>query len=278
MVNYLGKRKDYPLSSAIGPLDRVKIRALNRRSPTYRAPAYTKAQMQTAMMRKATGAPELKGLDHRYDSSAVANTDFVTSDIYTNMSTTDFIFPINVVEQGAGSWNRVGRKVTCRSYRLKGLIRLNYTQTDAAENMYSRKLRMVIVHDKQPSNNLPNKSEIFANKNLKGQEQSYFDSNLSYDNTGRFRILKDKVIDINPQANSSNATTNHIISFHKSIDVYTKMNIETTYSNTTNLSTIANISTGAIYCVLLTDKSTVGSTAIKGNMEVIANGRLRFAD
>ena len=54
---------------------------------------------------------EKKGMD----------TDVTLSPVITTTNTTGSAFVLNLIQQGAGSWNRVGRKSHLKSLRLKGL-------------------------------------------------------------------------------------------------------------------------------------------------------------
>ena len=54
--------------------------------------------------------PEKKGLDTNLYIASVINT--------SNTNTNCFV--VNLIQQGSGSWNRVGRKVNLKSLRIKG--------------------------------------------------------------------------------------------------------------------------------------------------------------
>jgi len=56
---------------------------------------------------------EIKGMDTEL---AIAGPVLATT------ATNGDCFVLNLVQQGAGSWNRVGRKIRMKSLRLKGLI------------------------------------------------------------------------------------------------------------------------------------------------------------
>lgn len=238
--------------------------------------------MSTATLARAIAARtsysrSRKGVDTHFapgGSSPVCN----TADIVSNMANTDFIFPINLIQAGSGSWQRIGRRCYNASLRLKGVITCQYAGSNTQiVSTQSRVLRCVIIHDRQPNGTLPIKSEIIQYKDQAGSEQGDYQGFLSYDNMNRFRILKDFEYTLDPPRDGANtATAQAAISTQKRFDHYLKLNIPTTYSADSQPAVIGDISTGAIYVMFLTN---LGSTNPDyGQLSFVGNARLRYTD
>lgn len=182
-------------------------------------------------------------------------------------------FTPNVIAPGNGSFNRVGRKVYCKSLRIKG----NFHSVHALEagSTLSNTLRMVVVWDKQPSGVLPLFNTIFGNTVQSGIESAtgILDP-PRYDNMSRFQVLREKTWDLNPGGAAGSADT---LQIHCSIDEYIKLGSrETVYAGESATSTIADISSGALYVIFRAfHEQTIGLTQVILN-NVIA--RLRYTD
>ena len=202
------------------------------------------------------------------------------SQITTNMSNNTNIYPLNLIQSGTGSWNRVGRLVTMKSVRLRLSVKL--TIASVTVNNQARKLRYVIVYDKQPNGTLPVKGDIFQYKTQDGTETGDWNGFLSYDNMQRFTILKDETVELNPQAgrlvNSTGAAQDNY-ELEKFVDCYLKLNHSTTFKSETAPCTISDISTGALYLIYLTDVNDAGTAANSGTVTIDDGlARLRYYD
>ena len=94
-----------------------------------------------------------KGLDTDISLSPAIDT--------TNTNASSFV--LNLVQQGNGSWNRVGRKIIPKSLRIKGFVNILSTPTFATGVATPTFLRMVVVYDKQPSGGaIPTFDTIFG--------------------------------------------------------------------------------------------------------------------
>jgi len=175
---------------------------------------------------------ELKGVDSQVNVGNVLATTNTNADI----------FPINLVQQGAGSWNRVGRKIRMKSLRIKGICQYSLV---TSVNTFSNSTRMFVVYDRQPSSaTVPTFDQIFGGTDQTGAEASTFLSNLRYDNTERFVVLKDEVF--NSKNNVFNAA--NTAESQMAFDVYIKLKgLMTVFSGQSAPMTIADISSGAIY-------------------------------
>jgi len=224
------------------------------------------ARMLVAVPRRALG--EKKGLD---TDLAVA-LGSVTST--TNTNGTSFV--LNLVQAGTGSWNRVGRKIHSKSLRIQGVCQAEIAPTATTADLVGNVMRMVVVWDKQPSGGaIPAFDAIFGTTVQDGTEActSIFNP-PRYDNMDRFRVLRDRMYTLNPQAQTTAGTTNDV-TYNLPIDEYIKLGaLETVYSGQSSPMTIADISSGALYVYF---RGLVNTTAVS-RCAVIANGRLRYVD
>jgi hypothetical protein len=206
------------------------------------------------------------------------DTNVSQSDLFTTMANNDHVYPLNLVQAGTGSWNRVGRILTMTSLRC----RMELTQVWLASTLHtrSRMLRYVIVYDRQPNGTLPIKTDMFQYKSQAGVETGNWNGFLSYDNMQRFQILKDDtlVFEPPPRTFDSAGAPKNTIMVDKHIDFYLPLSHITNYKAESSPATIADISTGALYCVFLTD--TVASDVTnEGSFSVqTALFRLRYKD
>lgn len=239
-----------------GALQRRAAFNSNRRIPRAVVAVSTRA------LRAAAG--EKKGMDSSISGATVV----------TSINTNTGIVVLNLVQQGTGSWNRIGRKILLKSLRLKGWA-IFTSEPGASGAVVSNSVRFVVVWDKQPnSGTIPTFDTIFGITTQTGTETVTNILNPPrYDNMDRFRILKDWTIDWNPTGFSGTGT-NPELAGRTAFDEYLKLNnIETLFSNTSNPSTIADISTGALYLVM-----RAANASAEANVEIDGMARLRYTD
>lgn len=187
---------------------------------------------------------ELKGVDTNISSAAIVST--------TN--TNDNIVPINLINQGSGSFNRVGRKVYPRSVRLTGQVNVTATSNTPNSDIGNVNVRCVLVWDKQPNGAaVPNFNDVFGHTDALGAETAFVWDAIRYDATGRFKILKEFVIR-SPTSSTFEITSGnaqeyvcHFDHFHKFKGSY-----ETIYASTQVPPTAplySDISTGGLFLV-----------------------------
>jgi len=207
---------------------------------------------------------EKKGMDTNISLSPVINT------TTTNAS----MFTLNLIQQGAGSWNRVGRKSHLTSLRLKGFLNWTQTPTFATGAGTSSFIRWIVVWDKQPSGAaVPTFDAIFGITAQDGTESCPdITCPLKFDVMDRYRVIRDGCW--YPRSDSVPAfgtgpSMNHVTEF----DEYIKLpNLESLYSGQTAPMTIADISAGALYIYF---RSCLASTTVQG---VNGIARIRYTD
>lgn len=220
---------------------------------------------------------ELKGLDtdlvrasgmHEGNPLALVNT----------VDDNTMIMPVNLIGAGSGSWQRVGRKVSLHSIRLSGRFSLRSSPMAVPEEaafypVRDNVIRWAIVWDRQPSGALPKWSDIFGRTVQDGNETSYVLDPLRYDNTERFRVLKDERISMNPGTFSALSPDVNVLSH--SVNSYLMLNgRETVFSGNNDPMTIADISSGALYVVWRVISGDVAARIVPGQFIC----RLRYSD
>ena len=179
---------------------------------------------------------------------------------------------LNLIQQGAGSWNRVGRKVNLRSLRIRGDILHTQTTTSGITN--GQVVRCVIVWDKQPSSGtIPQWQDIFGFTAQDGTEGTSMYAPIRYDNMDRFSILRDVTYDPQPGAKAGNPD---IVTYYNTIDEYIRLgDRECVFSGQSNPMTIADISSGAIYFCIRAKTNNANTTQSNINN---MTARLRYTD
>jgi len=193
----------------------------------------------------------------------------VTAATNTNGDTTT----LNLIQAGTGSWNRIGRKVTLKSVRVKGTVLVRHYLTSLGD-FTTNVVRMVIVWDNQPAGGTePLFNDIFGETSQAGAETVSYQSQPKYDTMSRFTILKDWTYDSVPQSGLNAA--GDVTATIQSVDSYVKLpNLETTFSGQSSPMTIADINNGALYFIARAEtNSGTASDAI-----VSVRARIRYLD
>lgn len=229
------------------------------------------------------------------------DTPIAVSQVESDMANTNDVWPVNLLQAGTGSWNRIGRVVQMKSIRIKVRATCSWNLSPymagdpmtalAMNRLDARHLRMVVVYDKQPNGTLPQRSDIFQYKQQDGSETGDWNGFLAYDNMERFTILKDEMVTFDvppipycqqlPIGVSGTGALETIqyqyppINVERMMDVYLKLNLRTNYKAESAPATISDISTGALYVIFLCDPSQSGTPPI---ISANAVARLRYLD
>lgn len=208
---------------------------------------------------------EKKGMDTDVSQNAIATT--------TNSNAN--IMVLNLIQQGNGSWNRVGRKTHLSSIRIKGTVNFVTAATVATGVVGVPSIRMCLIWDKQPSGNaIPSFDTIFGITAQDGTE-SCPDVTCppKYDNMDRFVVLADWYMTAPPNTLSSTGS-GPLTAVNVGIDKYVQLkNLESVYSGQSSPMTIADISTGALYLVIRGQRVSNGSS-----IDLDAIARVRYTD
>jgi len=207
---------------------------------------------------------EMKGMD----------TDLSMTSIVGTTNNNSNIVVLNLIQQGNGAWNRVGRKTHLSSVRIKGAVTFTTQPVLATGVANAPSVRWCLVWDKQPSGNaIPSFDTIFGITAQDGTESCPdVTCPLKYDNMDRFVLIKDSYLTA-PCNPSFSIGSGPSISVNVGVDEYIKLpNLESVYSGQSNPMTIADISTGALYFVARSQLVTASSITID------AIARLRYKD
>lgn len=216
----------------------------------------------TAGFRGRSGG-EIKGCDTLLGGTLLSST-----------STNGGITIVNPVQAGTGSWNRIGRRITMKSLRIKGAIETVFTPNAVTGAFAIPTIRMAVVYDRQiSSGTLPNFDAIFGRTDQTGAEGSGVFDPLRYDNMDRFAVLLDRMWETKPGVIQSGGTTN-ALTYNFPVDEYIKLRgLETNYASTSNPITSADISTGALYVIFRTNEDGAENV---NTVALVA--RLRYLD
>lgn len=200
--------------------------------------AGARSKLVAAMKRAAGG--EKKGMD-----TAIA----ISTPVLATTNTNGDCFVLNLLQQGAGSWNRIGRKASLLSLRLRGTFSWRYTPQAVTGNVPGNTVRMVVVWDKQPSSStIPVFNDIFGKTDQQGTESTTFLDPVKYDNMERYAVLRDCVVPFTPQFFNSAGLAANTSTVEVAFDEFIKLGgRETVFSGTTDPLTLASVSTGALY-------------------------------
>ncbi len=135
-------------------------------------------------------APTTSSLAYRV-AKLESSTEWKSKDFYrvgTTWTTSGEVTSIFSLVQGAGSDQRIGRKVKIRSVQLRFIVRNDTRKTESLSPNGLWPTRTMIVYDKQANAGLPSYSDIVADNFGAGDEPLAF-KNLN--NKERFVILYD---------------------------------------------------------------------------------------
>lgn len=236
------------------------------------AASVARAAGQTVVARPSTVAAvirqigELKGVD----------TNIGASDVVATTSTNDNITVLNLIQPGAGSYNRIGRKVTISSVRVWGTVRNVNAAAASTGALIGNGVRLLVVWDHQPSGTLPAFNEICGHTDQSGTEASSYKDPIRYDNMDRFQILRDIRLTLNPATQNTEGGSADTITTLCDFDELVRIpNLTSVYSGQSSPQTIADISTGALYFIARAEFDTTGTNEV-GMFNSWA--RLRYKD
>lgn len=208
--------------------------------------------------------------------------DMNTTDITTNMANNQYIWLLNGYGAGTAANQRIGRRTITHGVVMKGVVHVIYNSAVLDINMFSRILRFVIVHDKQPSNTLPIKSVIFHSLNRLDGKKSNWLSHINSAEEQRFDILYDKCYTLVPQAGRTIVDSTGLVSSQDvilPININLPMTVYSTFADNSADVDIGKINSGAIYLIAMTGlEAQVGGGTTQGKLHIDASIRTTFSD
>jgi len=163
---------------------------------------------------------------------------------------------------------RIGRKVTIKTIQVRGNVYLEQASTMSSGQSERYSGRLMLLWDGQPNGTTASAADIWA---IGGTPYSY----LNLDNRDRFKILRSEVFSFDPMLISSVATQS-VAAWNKTqqdFDWYVRnVNLEVIF-NGTNGGTIADIASGALLMVFISD-----AAADATDINSVWTSRVRFED
>lgn len=211
----------------------------NRRTRLFKAPRRV-ATYKTPPPIRSTA--EVKGVDTPLT--------IALGSVLATTNTNGAIIPVNLVTSGNGPQNRIGRKITMKSLRVRGVARYFYAPDVTSGNIDANSLRMIVVYDAQPSGVLPTFDTIFGRTVQDGTESTQYQDSLRYDNTDRFKVLRDVITKCDPNLfNSAGGTTDAVTEEYLFDEFIPLKGLPVQFSGQTDPTTIADLSTGGLYVI-----------------------------
>lgn len=180
-------------------------------------------------------------------------------------------YTLNDIDIGAGPYQRIGRKINLRSYRIQGSLQIN----PAANAVFPDAIyRMVVVYDRQCNGVAPSWSDVFQATIKTGASGSTAYDHPNLNNTERFLILENHVVYQPQMTFSGPGFTNNTGNAYGSLEgatsgdqalkkanafsYYRKINLETVYKSSSNVvpNSVVDIASGSLFAWFVTSSST----------------------
>lgn len=205
------------------------------------------------------------------------DTDLELSPVIATTNSNAGMFSLNLVQQGSGSFNRIGKRINMKSVRIRGVVYHTYGLEVVTENIRGNVLRMVVVYDRSPQNTEPTFNTVFGRVSQDGtQSAAQFDA-LDPFHTDRFRVLRDIIVPFSPGANpATDVGTGNLCVNSAFVDEYIKLDgLDTVYSGTTDPLTITDVNTGGLYVYF---RAETNGSADYCTVDSSVSARLRYWD
>lgn len=171
---------------------------------------------------------ESKFIDYEYDAaiaSAVAGSEADPATVNT----------LNAIAQGDGESNRDGRKILVTGVTVRGSIRSDELD-DSGTIGAGKKCRLVLLMDQQTNGAQFNAEDVLEDPTDTDLDVHAF-RNLQF--TSRFKVLHDKIYEINPTAAGGTGAVNDTGSREKIFSIHRNLQMPVLFTGTTaNVSTI----------------------------------------
>lgn len=172
---------------------RTRVWTQSMRSGKYRRVGNFGRFSETNAYRLAVGINEKKWFDTVIDFAA-------------NISTTgENSISFNLIPGGADPEERVGRKIRVFSMHVRGAIAMASVGTGSGE---AERIRLVYILDSQCNGTVPAVTELL--------EVADINSFLKLENSGRFRIIKEILVDMHHSTGAGNGSANDFGASNKS--------------------------------------------------------------
>lgn len=145
-----------------------------------------------------------------WTGTEVACSSYIQSDGTTVGAYTDAALIPSAI--GAGYGQVQGSKYILKKIRIKGQVAMSGTLGDQADGAFGRTVRIVLVQDTQPNGSQAQGEDIFTDLGAANQCNFSFLA-MGAGSGGRFRILADKIVALQPSAAQTDGANTGSISF-----------------------------------------------------------------
>jgi len=187
---------------------------------------------------------------------------------------------LNGIQQGTGQFNRIGRLVSNKYLEIKWRVAPTTAQLVAFDPTVHTQIRVMCFVDHQANGaSINGLSDVCTTLDQNGSQTYTLLSMQNMQNRSRFTILRDELLTL--AANETSAfpagepLTQAMFSTHLRTWKIDLKGLKTTYKSTSNPSVIADISTNAIYLLLVIDSPQGGQT---NACNIYLTARLRYYD
>jgi len=166
-------------------------------------------------------------------------------------SSNSHIHPLNLIAQGVGPFERIGRKTQLQA------VRLQYEIQPYLSPALADRLKVCIVLDKHPDGVVPTYDLMFTSRSSNGTLLSDVDSFPNVDQADRFRILHSRVYATGQADLGAPIARQNMDAQLMKADVYVKLNTPQLFRGAT--ANIADCQSSAIYLVVMSQGATLAS-------------------
>ncbi len=189
---------------------------------------------------------ELKFKDTTVDDAIIAANGVITDSV-------------NLIGQGTGESQRIGRKCTIRSILWRGALSIPRLETEGSPGA-SERFRLIMYQDKQANGAAATQAGIL--------ETTIYDSYRNLSNSGRFVILMDKFVCLNYQTLSHHADNSFSMAENqRQFQYYKKCSIPLEFDNT--VGAITELRSNNIGLLIVSEGGTGA---------LLSQVRMRFSD
>jgi len=192
---------------------------------------------------------------------------------FTLPSTNTSVILLNGIQTGAGFFNRIGARIEMKSLHIRGWI--SPLAQGADQTIQPTLIRLLIVYDRQPTGSIPAISDVLQSRNQAGTPSTSIVSEINLDYRDRFKIIRD--FEWYGGAFTTDGDGNAISVDFPGVDRKWELNefinldgLGTHFKSSSNPTTIADISTGALYMIPINSGDSIWN--------LNSGYRLRFND
>lgn len=209
---------------------------------------------------------EIKSLDTIAPNAGVTQAGFTCN-------ATASLVVLNPVTIGSSMWNRVGRKISLKSIRIRG----QFLQTGHNDMQSGQYARLTLIYDKQPNGALPSISDVFQDQvnSASDSHATYPNSGVNLNNRDRFEVIADEQWYLSG-GNQSTSTAGVMTATAKSMEINLFRKLkgrETHFKADSSPGVIGDLATGSL--VLIT-QGDIASGDEPWQMNLAC--RLRYSD